>query len=462
MNRNDELKQLLESMEKDAPELGGSIVKAYKRRRGKRAVYHLLTGVAVICGLFVLLVNIYEPFAQLCSQTPGLKALAASVTVNKAWPDEVEDAVQKEEKDTSVLLNKYIEASIQSVTRKGTDVEITYRINAPGYEDLTAWTFVMGFEESEEFAVNNGGVHTLKLDFSEREFVPGSITLLLYVRYDQSAKYPADMAQKFVTFYLDVDLYHDINPKNGVMHADYSDVESDYRIYPMNRLIDMDGQRIMLTYATMRAEEIMIYTAQADSNTSKIVDIYAYTKSKDGKLSELLDVNDAYICINSNALRNANERANSYKSERFADIGMDAIELVIEGVRMLDQNHEQVYVNLATGETGQLPDGVEVHKIYRDEGTWVVEMRAACRISKDDTLAPQTFKIMDMCFFDATGKAYSVNEKRAYYQDYYRGAGYTFVEVLKLTDYPYDEVWLDMAFSHLWELESEMIFTFAR
>ena len=106
MNRNDELKQLLESMEKDAPELGGSIVKAYKRRRIKRAMYHSLTGVAVVCGLFVLLVNIYEPFAQLCAQTPVLKALAASVTVDNAWPDEVQDVVQKEDKDTSVLLNK--------------------------------------------------------------------------------------------------------------------------------------------------------------------------------------------------------------------------------------------------------------------------------------------------------------------------------------------------------------------
>ena len=464
MNRNEELKQLLESMEKDVPELGGSIVKAYKRRRSKRAVYHSLAGVAVICSLFVLLVNIYEPFAQLCAQTPVLKMLAAAVTVDYSWPDEVKDGEQEKNKEISVLLNQYIEASVESVTVKGMTVEIAYRINSPAYDNMMAWTYGIGFAPSDTFVVDNGGVHTVTIDYSIKDAMAGSVTLVLNVQFEQSTIYDPEMyelAQNVATFYLEVDLHHDVNPKNGVVYADYSDVESVYRIYPMNHLIDMDGQRIMLTHATMKDDELTVYAAQAHSNTSKIVDIFAYTRAADGKLSEL-SANDAFILLDTNALRSANDRVNSYKREKFADIGADTMELIVDGVRMLDQNRERVYVNLATGETGQLPDGVEVHKIYRRDGTWVVVMRAACRISRDETVSPQNFDIMSTSFYDEKGKQYYSDSRRGYFQDFYRGTGYTHIQVLELTDYPYDEVWIDMAFSHLWEPENEMIFTFAR
>ncbi len=460
MNRNEEYRQLLTEVEKDAPELGGSIVKAYKRRRRKRAVRHALAGAAMMCGLFVLLVNVYEPFAQLCAQTPVLKTLAASVTVDYSWPDEVKDEKTDEGKDISVLLNKYIEASVRSVTRKRTNVEITYHINAPGYDDLTAWTYVMGFEESAEFAVNEDGVHTLMLNYSDNDSVPKSVTVLLNVRYDQATQYPGELAKNFVTFYLDVDLHRKDYPNAPVMHADFSDVENDYRIYPMNHPIDMDGQRIMLTHAVMIDNNLTIYTEKADSNTSNIADIIAYTKDADGKLSEL-DANDTYITLNTNALRSANERQSSFVNERFKDAGVNTVDLVIESIRMLDKDRKMVYVNLATGETGQLPDGVKLHKIYQEDDTWMVEMSAPCRISLDETDAPKSFDIMGMSFYDANGKRYAAYTRSGYFQDYYRGVGHTHVQQLELTDYPYDEVWLEMEFSHVWEPENNIVFTFA-
>ena len=96
MNRNQEYLALMEELEKNVPDLKGSVKKARNRRFRHRFIFRPAAVLAVSFLLFVAAVNFSPAVAYACSLVPGLRELAAAVSFSRSLSDAVDnDYVQE-------------------------------------------------------------------------------------------------------------------------------------------------------------------------------------------------------------------------------------------------------------------------------------------------------------------------------------------------------------------------------
>ena len=95
MNRNEEYQALLQELEATPPALDGTAERALRRRRRDRRLrlFGVPAGSLAACFIaFVLLVNLFPPFARACGNVPVLRALAQAV----AWSPSLSAAVEND------------------------------------------------------------------------------------------------------------------------------------------------------------------------------------------------------------------------------------------------------------------------------------------------------------------------------------------------------------------------------
>ena len=95
MNRNEEYKALLQELEPVPTALDGTAERALRRRRRDRRlrIFGVPAGSLAACFIaFVLLVNLFPPFARACGNVPVLRALAQAV----AWSPSLSAAVEND------------------------------------------------------------------------------------------------------------------------------------------------------------------------------------------------------------------------------------------------------------------------------------------------------------------------------------------------------------------------------
>ena len=139
MTRNEEYQALLNELELTPPALDGTVGRTLRRRRRDRRVriFGIPAGSLAACCLgFVLLVNLFPPFARACGSVPVLRELALAV----AWSPSLSAAVE----------NDYVQPMGQSQTVNGITATVEYVIvdqkqvnifltlKGEGYETLTA------------------------------------------------------------------------------------------------------------------------------------------------------------------------------------------------------------------------------------------------------------------------------------------------------------------------------------
>ena len=139
MNRNEEYQALLQGLEATPPALDGTAERALRRRRRDRRLrlFGVPAGSLAACFIaFVLLVNLFPPFARACGNVPVLRALAQAV----AWSPSLSAAVE----------NDYVQPIGQSQTENGItatieyvivdqkQVNIFFTLKGEGYESLSA------------------------------------------------------------------------------------------------------------------------------------------------------------------------------------------------------------------------------------------------------------------------------------------------------------------------------------
>ena len=108
MTRNEEYQALLQELEATPPALDGTAERALRRRRRDRRLrfFGVPAGSLAACFIaFVLLVNLFPPFARACGGVPVLRALAQAV----AWSPSLSAAVE----------NDYVQPMGQSQTVNG-------------------------------------------------------------------------------------------------------------------------------------------------------------------------------------------------------------------------------------------------------------------------------------------------------------------------------------------------------
>lgn len=120
----------------------------------------------------------------------------------------------------------------------------------------------------------------------------------------------------------------------------------------------------------------------------------------------------------------------------------------------MNKDMERVYVNLQTGETGRLPEGVELHSTIKEGNSWIVEIKADYREENHH------HQIMSWNYYDADGNEYSFNSMSSVFGEPNEDGEITyFIERLPLKDYPYDEAWLGLDYSHEWVAEDQLVIT---
>lgn len=85
MNRMEEYRALVRELETAPPALEHTLTRAQARDRARRRRNRLLRplgALAGVLGAFVVLVNVSAPLARAVSQVPGLRELAAAVTIS--------------------------------------------------------------------------------------------------------------------------------------------------------------------------------------------------------------------------------------------------------------------------------------------------------------------------------------------------------------------------------------------
>ena len=145
----------------------------------------------------------------------------------------------------------------------------------------------------------------------------------------------------------------------------------------------------------------------------------------------------------------------TYRADSTYFYKANRLRLVITGAEWLNKDMETTYVNLVTGETGPLPEGVSFVAAEKKEEGWLVTFKAR---ERRDAYSHQLFL---MEYLDAQGAEHTI-------WSWSHGIRYPLPEEewethfgleFPLADYYEDEVWLKPAYSHLWEAENEIIVT---
>ena len=140
MNRNAEYTALLTELEPTPPALEYTVQRAVTRKKTsqkKRRLLGVPLGSLGVCFVgFVLLVNLFPPFAYACGRVPLLRELAKAV----AWSPSLSAAVENEfVQPMGISQTKNgITATVQYLIVDQKQVNIFFTLEGEGYETLTS------------------------------------------------------------------------------------------------------------------------------------------------------------------------------------------------------------------------------------------------------------------------------------------------------------------------------------
>ncbi|MBQ3615148.1 MAG: hypothetical protein II993_04000, partial [Anaerotignum sp.] len=120
----------------------------------------------------------------------------------------------------------------------------------------------------------------------------------------------------------------------------------------------------------------------------------------------------------------------------------------------LRKDMETTYLNLVTGEHGELPEGAEFDSARKAGKEWVVTFRA--KFTENDAM----YQLFGNKFYDADGNEYEINQWSSTYGDFDEDGNATFFyDEFPLKKFAGDEVWLTPHFSHNWVAEDLIVIT---
>lgn len=454
MNRMDEYQALMAELDRNVPALETTLNRANqrKRKRNKR-ILRPAAGLAACFAVFVLLVNFCAPVAYACSLIPGLKELAAAVTFSRS----LTDAVDNEYVQTMELsqTENDITAEIAYLIVDQKQVNVFYRLDSEVYAELAADPDVDSVDGenlpcsvgSNDFGLPNGELQSVTIDFVEED-VPGSLKLKLQV-YSNSITTPLEAPAA-----EERDIYFDI-PDGPDYLAEFEFVlEFDPKftaagkIFPVNQTVILEGQEITITDIEVYPSHMRVDIAESSENTAWLRRLDFYIETDWGM--KFTPVSNGITATGSGD----SESMVSYRADSTYFYEAEHLKLVITGAKWLRKDMQTTYLNLVTGETGELPEGATFVSAEKEGSDWVVTFHGA--LSEDQPM----YQHFGSSFYDAEGKQYEINMwSHRYGEPSDEGNITYFVDQFPLKNYPYDEVWLSPAYSHEWTADDLIVVT---
>lgn len=457
MNRKNEFDAMIEELNRCTTGLETTLDRAYKRKRKKttQMIVRPLAGLAACFAVFVLLVNFCVPVAYACSLVPGLRELAAAVTFSRSLTDAVENEYVQP-MDLSQIDND-ITAYVDYLIVDQKQVNVFYRLNSDKYESLEIYPEVLNTDgvrpascsySNTGFGADNGELRCLSIDFVDGN-VPASLRVKLNV-YTNSIRYENVAPEQAVD-----DIYSD-NPyeePDYLAHFDFLLVfdpkfTATGKVFPVNQTVILEGQAITITDIEVYPTHLRVDIAESADNTAWLKDLDFYIETDWGmKFDPVSSGITATGSTDSPSMV-------SYRADSTYFYEANHLKLVITGAQWLRKDMETTYLNLVTGEHGELPEGAAFDSAMKQGSGWVVKFRAAWE--EDEPL----YQLFGHLFYDADGNEYEIHHWSSMYGDLDEEGNITFFyDEFPLLHYTEDEVWLCPEFSHNWVAENPIVIT---
>ena len=349
MNRMEEYNALLQELEETPARLNFTVARAKartRRHRLRRAVGIPASAVAAVCACFVVLVNVSGPFAAACSAIPILKDLAQAVSFNPSLSAAVEnDWVQPIGLTQSA---NGAEMTIEYVIVDQKQLNIFYTLEGDPEAYYDPVPEVLGTDGEElpcstlwNSARADGELHKITADFTSVGTMPDALRLeceLHVLRGDREI-------ETVGTFAFDLAF----DPKFTVQAT----------MVELNRWLELDGQRILLKNVEIYPTHMRVNLEDDPDNTAWLRDLEIYAEDENGARYER-----ASDIISTGSPDSPFTRSFRLESSFFSQ--GKHLTLYLTGAEWLDKDQEWTWVDLLTGETGFLPEGVTLRSFSRE------------------------------------------------------------------------------------------------
>lgn len=411
-----------------------------------------LAGLAACFAVFVLLVNFCAPVAYACSQVPVLRELAAAVTFSRSLTDAVENEYVQP-MDLSQTDND-ITAEVAYLIVDQKQVNVFYRLDSDKYETLDADPEVRNAEgghlpcgySSTGFGAENGELRCLSIDFVD-DNVPDSLRIKLDV-YTNGIRHENVAPEQAVDDIYSDDPYEE---PDYLAHFDFL-LEFDPKftaagkIFPVNQTVILEGQAITITDIEVYPTHMRVDIEESPDNTAWMKGLEFYIETDWGMKFD--PVSNGITATGSTE----SPSMVSYRADSTYFYEADHLKLVITGAQWLRKDMETTYLNLVTGEHGELPEGAEFDSARKQGSGWVVKFRAAWEEEKP------MYQLFGHLFYDADGNEYEINQWSSMYGDPDEEGSITyFYDEFPLLKFTGDEVWLSPHYSHNWVAEDLIV-----
>ncbi len=449
MSRMEEYRELLQEIERPVQGLEGTLERAKERRKRRNRVLRPVVNIAAAFVIFVLLVNFCTPVAYACSKVPILRELAEAVTFSRS----LTDAVENEYVQPMYLsqTDDEITASVEYLIVDQKQVNVFFRLDSERFTNLSVHPEVLAEDGSylpcgyglNDWDVPNGELQSITIDFIEED-VPDRLRLKLKLR-DMSA-FPDGTATAIVAESSDAVMFEEIEAAEPEYVACFDFLlEFDPKftavgkVIPIQQTVVLEGQEITITEMQIYPTHLRVNIEGAADNTAWLKMLYFYIETDWGMKFEAVS-NGITATGDTDSLNMVSFRADSsyfYEAKH--------LEIVITGAEWLNKDMEKVYVNLETGETGPLPEGVELYAASKRSADSWVEFHADYR--EEDHF----HQLFSSEYYDTEGKQHYIYSYSVIHGEINEEGGYDyFIESFPLKGYFQEEVWLCPAYSHVW------------
>lgn len=440
MKRNEEYQMLLSALEQTPERLEHTVEQAVARNRAlqkKRRILGIPAGTLAACFLgFVLLVNLFPPFAHACGSIPLLRELAKAVAWSPSLSAAVEnDYVQPMGQRQTV---NGITATMEYVIVDQKQVNIFFTLDGEGYDNLSAEIPELIPEQRCSvlgcaFRQPPGTLLHFTLDYME-ENVPDRFTL----QFGVTTWKETDADEMPEAWDIKDDLLHPKEEPKPEILAEFSfDLEFDPtytvqgRLVPIDQTFALDGQTLTLSDAEIYPTHMRLQVTGAEENTAWLTGLDFYLENEAGERFETISNG---ISATGNAVT---PEYTSFRLESSYFSESAHMTLYLTESTWLDKEMERVHLDLEQKTADRLPEGVTFTSAEHRENGWVLEFEVEGR--RENT----TFQPWGMTFWDGEGNAYEMNCASTTTGD----DGKRFTVTLPLPDYHEKEVWLKPYYS---------------
>ena len=431
MNRNEEYWSLMQELEESTPDLRVSVQKARNRRNRVAFLYRPLTGLAACFALFVMLVNFSAPLAQAIYEVPILGELARTVTFSRS----LSDAAQNEYIQHTDLCHESngVTAKIEYVIVDQKQVNIFYRLDSEEYTAMytTPDVFTSDGTEKEPCTwttpindVPNDELRLITLDYIEED-VPNSLQLVIYAYEDQNGAEKENQPIAKFTFLLEFDATQIAQAK----------------VYPLHQTVTMDGQIITITEIEVYPTHLRVNIEDEATNTAWLKTLDFYIETENGRF----DIPNGGIVATGST---ESKSMTSFRADSIYFYEAEQIRLVITGARWLAKDMEKIRIDLRTGATNELPQGITLIPAYSEDSMSPVTLHVQWDLNQGQHI------LLSMMYYDANG---TLLQTPVCIRDCTQHDGNCWYEWLDLNDYPYDHIWICPTYTHSWEAEEPII-----